>query len=159
MSKNAAARMTETAAPGATETIENAAFEAPKADQFRAFAEKGIEQSKEAYARLKNGAETTQKALESSLDAAKAASGELSLKTIAAMRANSDAAFSHVEALVRAKSLAEVIELQTSFVRKRFEAAVEQGKDFQASANKAAEDVARPVRDVFSSALKELKVA
>ncbi len=57
------------------ETIENVefpSFDASKAtDQIRAFAEKGVEQSKEAYAKLKTGAEETQKALESSYETAK----------------------------------------------------------------------------------------
>ena len=48
------------------ETIENVefpSFDASKAtDQMRAFAEKGVEQSKEAYVKLKTGAEETQNA-------------------------------------------------------------------------------------------------
>ena len=48
------------------DTIEFPSFDASKAtDHIRAFAEKGVEQSKEAYAKLKTGAEETQKALES----------------------------------------------------------------------------------------------
>ena len=57
------------------ETIENVefpSFDASKAtDQMRAFAEKGVEQSKEAYAKLKTGAEETQRALESTFETAK----------------------------------------------------------------------------------------
>ena len=48
------------------ENVEFPSFDASKAtDQIRAFAEKGVEQSKEAYAKMKTGAEETQKALES----------------------------------------------------------------------------------------------
>lgn len=48
--------MTKAAAKTA-ETIEFPTFDADKtADQFRAFAEKGVEQSKEAYAKMKTGA-------------------------------------------------------------------------------------------------------
>ncbi|GLS35107.1 phasin [Mesorhizobium tianshanense] len=136
-----------------TDTIENAAFptfDASKAtDQFRAVAEKGVEQSKEAFSKLKTGAETTQKAL----------GNELSLKTIAALRANAEADFSHLEALVGAKSLSEVVELQTVFLRKRVEMTVEQAKDIQAVTAKAAEEVSKPVKEAFEKAFKELKVA
>ncbi|TIT95775.1 MAG: phasin, partial [Mesorhizobium sp.] len=128
-------------------------------DQIRAFAEKGVEQSKEAYAKLKTGAEETQKVLESTFETAKTVSGDLSLKTIAALRANADAGFSHLEALVSAKSLSEVVELQTAFLRKRAELAVEQAKEFQAVASKAAEDVSKPIKTAFEKALKDIKAA
>ncbi|BCG96982.1 phasin [Mesorhizobium sp. 131-2-1] len=145
------------------ETIENVefpSFDASKAtDQIRAFAEKGVEQSKEAYAKLKTGAEETQKVLESTFETAKTVSGDLSLKTIAALRANADAGFSHLEALVSAKSLSEVVELQTAFLRKRAELVVEQAKEFQAVASKAAEDVSKPIKTAFEKALKDIKAA
>jgi phasin len=135
-------------------------FDAEKAtDQIRAFAEKGVEQSKEAYAKLKTGAETTQKALETTFEQAKSTGSEFSLKSIAAARANAEAGFAHLEALVGAKSLSEVIELQTAFLRKAVETAVEQVKDFQTASTKAAEEVSKPLKDVFEKTVKELKVA
>ncbi len=141
-------------------SIEFPSFDASKAtDQFRAFAEKGVEQSKEVYAKVKAGAEDTQKALESTFETAKSAGSALSLKTIAAMRANSEAGFAHLESLLNAKSLSEVVELQTAFFRKGFEASVEHAKEFQAIASKTAEEVAKPLKDVFEKTVKELKVA
>lgn len=151
--------MTKAAAKTA-ENIEFPTFDAEKtADQFRAFAEKGVEQSKEAYAKIKTGAENAQKAIESTLESARAAGSEFSLKSIAAARTNAEAGFAHLEALVAAKSLSEVIELQTAFLRKAVETAVEQGKDFQAASSKAAEDVSKPFKEAFESTVKELKIA
>jgi phasin len=142
------------------ENIEFPSFDATKAtDQIRAFAEKSVEQSKEAYAKLKTGAEEAQKALETTFEAAKTVSGDLSLKTISAFRANAESSFAHLEALVGAKSLSEVFELQTSFLRKRVELSVEQAKDFQAAASKAAEKVSAPMKTVFEKTVKELKIA
>jgi phasin len=142
------------------ENVEFPSFDASKAtDQIRAFAEKGVEQSKEAYAKLKTGAEETQKALESTYETAKTVSNDLSLKTISALRANAEAGFSHLEALIGAKSLSEVVELQTAFLRKRVEMTVEQTKDLQSLTTKAATDVSKPVKDAFEKTLKELKVA
>ena len=86
-------------------------------------------------------------------------SSDLSLKTISALRANAEAGFSHLEALIGAKSLSEVVELQTAFLRKRVEMTVEQAKDLQAVATKAAEEVSKPMKDVFEKAMKEIKVA
>ncbi|MER9216759.1 phasin [Mesorhizobium sp. M0663] len=145
------------------DTIENTAFPnidaSIAADQFRAVAEKGVEQSQEAYAKFASGTETTQKALRSSLEAAKTVGNELSLKSIAALRANAEAGFSHLEALVAVKSLSEFIDLQTAFLRNQVEQTVEQAKEFQAVTTKAAEDVSRPIKDVVEKAMKDLKVA
>ncbi|CAH2399651.1 phasin [Mesorhizobium escarrei] len=150
--------MTKTADKTA-EIIENVEVPTEVTDQFRAVAEKGVEQSKEALSKLATGAEATQKAFKSSFETAKSASDELSLKTIAALRSNLEASFSHLEALVAVKSPSEFIELQTAFLRKQVEKTVEQGKEFQAAATKAAEDVSKPIKDVYEKAVKDLKVA
>lgn len=151
--------MTKAAAKTA-DTIEFPTFDATKtADQFRAFAEKGAEQSKEAYAKIKSGAEAAQKAIETTFETARSAGSELSLKSIAVARTNAEAGFSHLEALSGAKSLSEVIELQTSFMRKSFETAMEQAKDLQATSTKAVEEVAKPFKEAFETSARELKFA
>ena len=142
------------------DVMEFPTFDATAAtDQFRAFAEKGVEQTKEAYSKMKANAEDAQKVLESTFETARSASSDLSLKSIAAMRANSEAAFSHLEALVGVKSVSEFLELQTAYLRKRVEMTVEQAKDMQALSSKAAEEVGKPIKDAFEKAMKELKIA
>lgn len=143
-----------------SETIEFPSFDASKAtDQFRAFTEKGVEQSKEAYAKFKTGAENAQKAIETSFETAKSAGSDLSLKTIAALRANAETDFAHLEALVGVASVSEFFELQTSYLRKRVELAVNQAKDLQSASAKATEEVVKPVKDIFEKSFSELKVA
>src|SRR5262245_494299 len=145
---------------GETETTEFPAFDPTTAtDQLRTIAEKGVEQSKEAYAKLKTGAEDAQKAIETTFETAKSVGNELSLKTIAALRANAEAHFSHLEALLGVKSISELLELKTAFMRKRVEMSVEQAKEFQALTTKATTEVTKPVKDAFEKALKDLKVA
>ncbi len=142
------------------ETIEFPSFDPSEAtDQFRAFAEKGVEQSKEAYAKMKANAEAAQKTLEDTFETMRGVGNELSLKTIGAMRANAEANFAHFEALLGVKSLSEFVELQTSFVRKQVEMAVDQTREFQTASAKAAEDVVKPVKGAFDKAAKELKAA
>lgn len=142
------------------ETIEFPTFDASKAtEQLRDYAEKGMEQTKEAYAKLKTGAEEAQKTFESTFESARATSADMSLKAINAMRANADATFSHLEALVGVKSLSEFIELQTAWMRKSVEMSVEQAKDMQATSSKAIEDVSKPMKSAFEKTMKELKVA
>ena len=144
----------------AKDTIEFPSFDASKAtEQLRDFTDKGIEQTKEVYSKLKSGAEDAQKTFESTYETARATGADLSLKTISAMRANADAAFSHLEALVGVKSVSEFIELQTAWMRKSVESAVEQAKDIQATSTKAIEDVAKPMKSAFEKTMKDLKVA
>ncbi len=148
------------AATKTAEITEFPTFDAGQAtEQFRAFAEKGVEQSKEAYAKVKDSMEDAQKVFESTFETAKSASDDLSKKSIAAMRAGAEANFAHMEALVGVKSLSEILELQTAYMRKSYEMMVEQAKDIQAASTKAAEDVTKPAKTAFEKAMKEFKVA
>ena len=141
-------------------TAEFAAFDAAAAtDQFRAIAEKGIEQSSQAYSKIKDNTETAQKAIEDSFETAKTVSNEWSLKAIAAMRANTEAGFDHLEALAGVTTLAGLVELQTSFARKQAETAADQVKDLQAVSTKAVEDVFKPVKEAYSKTLADIKAA
>ncbi|WP_192255723.1 phasin [Mesorhizobium silamurunense] len=154
---------TMSTAEKAPDTIEGTAlptFDPSKAAaEFRAAAEKGVEQSKEVLARFKAGSEGAQKAIEKSFETAKAVGSEVSLKTIAVLRANTEAALSHLEALIAVKSPSEFVELQTAFIRKQVETAVGQAKELQAVTTKAVEDVSKPIKSAFEKAVKELKVA
>ncbi|ASY67126.1 MULTISPECIES: phasin [Sinorhizobium/Ensifer group] len=142
------------------ETVEFQAIDPSKAaDQFRAVAEKGIEQSQEALAKFQFGVEETQKVLKSTFETARSVGNELSLTTIAALRANVEVDFSHLEALSGAKSLSEIIELQTKFLGKRVEMGVEQAKDFRALTTKAVTDISKLAKDVFDKSLRDLKAA
>ncbi|BCG83363.1 phasin [Mesorhizobium sp. 113-3-3] len=149
--------------PGKTETIDNAdspTFEPSKAaEQVRAVAELGIERSKEAFSKLNSDAETAQTAFESTLETARTTGNDVALKIIAALRANAEAGFAHVEALVAVKSPSEFFELQAAFLHKHIEQSAEQAKALQALMMRAAEDVSRPIKDGFEKALKDLKVA
>ncbi|MDX8480672.1 phasin [Mesorhizobium sp. VK24D] len=149
--------------PGKTETIENvesATFDPSQAtEQVRAVAEQGAEQAKEAFSKLQADAETTQKAVESSFEIAKTTRNELSLKTIAALRASAEAGFTHLEALVAVKSPSEFFELQAAFVNKQMENSIEQAKTLRAMMLKATEDASKPIKDAFEKALNELKAA
>ncbi|MGH6761883.1 MAG: phasin [Phyllobacterium sp.] len=126
-------------------------------DQVREFAEKGVAQSKEAYSRIKDQADTAQKAFETTLDTAHSSATELSRKAIAALRANTEAGFSHFEALVGVKSVGEAFELQAAFLRKQAETFSDQAKEFQTVATRAAEDLAKPAKTVFEKTVKDSK--
>ncbi len=142
------------------ETFEFPSFDMSNVtDQFRAYAEKGIEQSKDMYAKVKDVTEDAQKSVEATLETAKTHGTSMSLKAIDAARANTAAGFSHLESLLKAKTFAEVIELQGAFVRGRFETFADQAKDMQTLATKAFEDAAKPVKTVVEKAMASAKAA
>ena len=128
-------------------------------EQVREFTEKGVAQSKEAYAKIQDQAETAQKTLETTFETAQSNTAALALKALSALRANTEASFTHIEALIGAKSFGEVIELQSAFVRKQTEAMSGQTKEFQAVATKAVEEISAPVKSVIEKAIKDVKVA
>ncbi len=137
-----------------------AAFDPAKlTESYRDFAEKGLVQSKDAYDKLKVAAEDATKTVEQTFESAQAGSVELSLKAIDTIRTNADSSLSHVEALLGVKSVAELFELQTAFVRSQAEAAVDQAKDLQDAVRKVAEDVSKPGKAAYEKAAKTFKVA
>ena len=126
-------------------------------ESFREFAEKGATQTKEAYAKMKEAAEDATKTVEATLESAQAGSVELGLKAIEALRTNAENSLSHMEALLGVKSVAELFELQTAFVRKQAEVAVEQAKALQETSKKVAEKVAAPGKSAAEKAMKSFK--
>ena len=143
-----------------TDAFAMPSFDASKvSDQFRDFAEKGLEQSKDAYAKMKTATEDAQKTVEETFKSVQTAGADVSLKAIAAMRANTEAGLNHLEALVGVKSVADFVELQTSFFRKQAELVTAQAKELQDISTKAAEKAAAPVKAAFEKVVTELKAA
>jgi phasin len=128
-------------------------------DSLRDFAEKGASQSREAFTKMKTAAEDATKTVEATMQTAQAGTVELGLKAIDAMRTNADLSLTHMEALLGVKSIAELIELQTGFVRKQAETTVEQAKAMQEAARKLAEDVSKPGREAAEKVMTTFKPA
>jgi phasin len=140
-------------------------FEVPKMDfaklpqvevppVFREMAEKGVEQAKANYEKLKAVAEETTDMIEDTYETARAGLVEYNLKAIDALKANTDATFGFAKDLASVKTFAEAVELQTAFVRKQFEAFTAQAKDLQAVAQKVATETSQPVKEAVSKTFK-----
>jgi len=125
------------------------------AEQFRSFTEKTAEQAKATYEHMKTSAEDARRAFEASLETVKNVGDEIVLKSVAALRTGTEANLAQVEALVAAKSFSDVIELQSSFLRKQMEFALDQAREFQALSQKATAELTKPVKDVFEKAIKQ----
>tara|TARA_R110002020_G_scaffold106504_4_gene247893 strand:- start:1802 stop:2260 length:459 start_codon:yes stop_codon:yes gene_type:complete len=151
-----ATKKTQTSA----DVFEFPAFDVAKmTDGYREMADKSVNQTKEAYAKVKTVAEDATKAIETTLEKAQTGTVELSLKAIDAARGNVEHSLSHMEALLGVKSVAQMFELQTSFFRKQAEMMVDQAKVMQEAAKKVSEEVSKPVKTVAEKAINETKVA
>jgi phasin len=135
-----------------------ASFDPAKVTEtFRDFAEKGAAQSKEAYSKMKTAAEDATKTVEATIESAQSGSVELGLKAIDALRTNAENSLSHMEALLGVKSVSELFELQTAFIRKQAELAMEQAKSMQEATRKIAETVTKPGKDAAEKAISGFK--
>ena len=122
-------------------------------EQFRTFAEQGIAQSQEAYAKIKAQAEENQKAMEESMETVRGAVQTVSKKSVENARKQSEATFDHVERLMGVTSLSEFVEVQTAFLRKQAEMSIEQVREMQSVTTSAMEDVSKPAREAFTKAV------
>ena len=155
------------AKPESVETVPGNPFEAftmamPSADvpvMFRDFAEKSVAQARDAYAKMKTVAEQTTDMVEDAYESAREGAFAMGVKAIDAAKTNSDASFAFARDLFGAKTLADVIELQTTFARKQFDAVTVQVKEFQQLAQKVATDAAKPVTAQVEKTFKEIKAA
>lgn len=159
--------MTATIAKKTARAAEGAAFEAfnfptptfevPAA--VREFAEKSANQARDAYSKLKTAADEATGLVEETLETARQGTFAIGVKTIDAAKSNSDASFSFARELFGAKTMSEVIELQSSFARKQFDAFTSQFKEIQALTEKLVTDTTKPVAEKVEKTFKELKVA
>ena len=95
-------------------------FEVP--EQMRAFAEKGVSQARDNYAKFKDAAETHNGTIEAVFATASKGASEYSAKLMEIMKANTTATLDFAQALIGVKSPSEAMELWTSHAKKQFEA-------------------------------------
>ena len=142
---------------GTTPKFELPKFDMPKVEMpeaFRDMAEKGVQQVKDAYARIKSAAEEATDLAEDTYATATKGAAEFNLKALEALRVNMNAAFDYTREFLGAKTPAEALELSTSHLRKQFEALAAQTKDLSALAQKVATQTAEPIKAGVSKSFK-----
>lgn len=121
---------------------------------YRDFAEKALAQAKEAYAKVKDGAEQSVDLVEDSLEAARDNALDVQMKGMDNAKANTDALYDFWKDMLSVKSVSEAVELQTSFARQQYEMLTSQGKDLQEASTKAVTETFKPVKDAAEKAFK-----
>ena len=128
-------------------------------EPFRTIAETGANQAREAFARVKTAAEDATDVMEETFENARDGVLEAQHKALDVARNNTEATFDFAKKLLAVSSLSDAVELQTGFVRERFEAYVDYSKDIQAATTKLVEGASEPAKTAIARTLDEVKAA
>jgi phasin len=115
------------------------AASSPKMDAtqaFRATAENGSAQAKEAFEKMSAATAETTELIKDSYSAAVKGAQDYNTKVIEFAQANTEAALDYVQKLSGVKSPSDFVELSTNHSRKQFETLTEQTKELAALAQK-----------------------
>src|SRR5436190_19821213 len=102
-------------------------FEVP--EQVRAFAEKGVSQAREGYAKFKDAAEAHNGTIEAVFTTVNKGASAYSTKLMEFIKANSTASMDFAQELFGLKPQPEALELGTAHTRKQLETYIAQAKD------------------------------
>jgi len=127
-------------------------FEVP--EQMRAFAEKGVSQARDSYAKFKDAAETHNGTMEAVFTNASKGASAYSAKLVEFMKANTTSSLDFAQELFGVKAPAEVLELWTSHARKQFETLAAQAKELAELGQKVATETVEPIRATASKLYK-----
>jgi len=127
-------------------------FEVP--EQMRAFAEKGVSQARDNYAKFKDAAETHNVTIEAVFTSATKGASEYSTKLMEFMKANTTASLDFAQQLLSIKSPAEAMELWTSHTRKQAQVLSAQAKELGELTQKIAAETAEPIKASASKIFK-----
>jgi phasin len=119
-------------------------FEVP--EQMRAFAEKGVSQARDNYAKFKDVAESHNGTVEAVFSTASKGASEYSAKLMEIMKANTTASLDFAQALIGVKSPSEAMELWSSHAKSQFETFTANAKELAELAKKVATETAEPIK-------------
>lgn len=119
-------------------------FEVP--EQVRAFAEKGVLQARDSYAKFKDAAETHNSTVEAVFTSMNKGATAYSAKLIEFFKANATSSLDFAQELFSVKSPTEAVELWTSHARKQFETYTAQAKELAELGQKVASETAEPIK-------------
>lgn len=161
--KSAAAQAVSAAAPmeaaappnAAIATLPELAEPAVEIQQsFRGALEKGVLESRAAFVKAKTAADEAASAFEVSFAAARDGALAINAKAFEALRANAEANFDFLKAVLAAKSLSDVVSLHAEFTRKQVETMTGQTKDIGALTQKAMTEAVEPIKERLAKSFK-----
>ena len=127
-------------------------FEVP--EQMRAFAEKGVSQARDSYAKFKDAAETHNGTIEAVFTTASKGASEYSAKLMEIFKANTTSNLDFAQELLGVKSPTEAVALWTSHAKKQYETFTAQAKELAELSQKVAAETAEPIKTNASKLFK-----
>jgi phasin len=127
-------------------------FEVP--EQVRAFAERGVSQARDTYAKFKDAAETHNGTIEAVFTTASKGASDYSAKVMEFLKANTSANLDFAHQLLGIKSPSEAMELYTAHARKQFETYAAQAKELAELSQKVASETVEPIKATASKYYK-----
>jgi len=127
-------------------------FEVP--EQMRAFAEKGVSQARDSYAKFKDAAETHNGTMEAVFTNASKGYSAYTAKLIEFAKTNTSSSLDFAQDLFGVKTPAEALELWSSHTRKQFETLTAQAKELAELSQKAAAETVEPIKTTASKYYK-----
>jgi phasin len=127
-------------------------FEVP--EQMRAFAEKGVSQARDTYARFKDVAETQNGTMEAVFTRASKGASEYSAKLMEMAKANTSANLDFAQDVLGVRSPSDAMEMWTSHVRKQYEAFTTQARELAELGQRVTSETLEPIRDNASKLFK-----
>jgi phasin len=115
-------------------------------EQMRAFAEKGVHQAREGYAKFKDAAETHNSTVEAVFNTATRGAAEVQATLIDIAKTNANASFDFAHSLIGVKSPSQAMELWSGFAKSQFEAFTGQSKQLAELSQKIASETAEPIK-------------
>jgi len=123
-------------------------------ETMRSALEKGVTESRAAFARAKSSVDDAANAFEVSFAAAKDGVAAINAKALEAFRANTEANLDFIKASFAAKTLSDLVALQTEFARKQVGAVSVQIKDLGALAQKAMLEAIEPMKEQVAKSFR-----
>jgi phasin len=121
-------------------------FDTAIPEAVRTMAETSVAQTRQATDRSFDAFETSVASFEKSFDAAGQGAAAFNRKFIDLARRNLNASFDLAKSLAGARSLTDMVELQTAFWRAQFGALSSQAEEVRALSNKVTADTAAPMQ-------------
>jgi phasin len=123
-------------------------------ESVRTAFEKGVTESRAAFARVKTSADEAANAFELSFAAAKDGVTAINAKAFEALRANAEANLDFIKASFAVKTLSDLVALQSEFARKQVDAVSVQFKDLGALAQKTMIETIEPMKEQVAKSFK-----
>jgi phasin len=115
-------------------------FEIPP--EMRAFAEKSVEQARQAFDGFITATHNALAAFEGQAESARKGAKGITDMAITFAQQNITSSFDHAQRLMRAKDVQEVLKLQSDYVGQQMQALTNQAKEIGEASAKAAKDAA-----------------